>query len=259
MSSEPPARLAAVVLAGGTSSRMGTSKALLEWHGIPLLSRVTALLGRIAAPVVVVHASGQELPAIPAAAELVADARPGRGPLEGMAAGLHAVGGRAAVVFLAAVDLPLLHPCFVRGLTDRLEGADAAVPVADGHDQPLAAVYRTGVLAQVERRLGAGLMTMNGLLDDLGVVRVPASELPHPESLRNVNAPQELAAALAEPAPLVRVAAPDGDRRAVRAATLGAAVTLSGDRGITVVLNGVRLEVVDPGMPLVEGDALELA
>jgi molybdopterin-guanine dinucleotide biosynthesis protein A len=238
---------------------MGTPKALLDWHGIPLLSRVTALLVRIAAPVVVVHASGQELPAVPAAAELVADVRPGRGPLEGMAAGLHAIGGRAGVVFLAAVDLPLLHPSFARALADRLGGADAAVPVADGHDQPLAAVYRTGVLAHVDRRLGAGLMTMNGLLDDLSVLRVPALDLPHPESLRNVNAPDELAAALAEPPPLVRVAGPDGRRRTVQAATLGAAVSLSGDGRTTVLLNGLRLETVDPGMPLVEGDALELA
>jgi molybdopterin-guanine dinucleotide biosynthesis protein A len=258
MPSEPPAGLAAVVLAGGRSSRMGTPKALLEWHGVPLLGRVTALLGRVAAPVVVVHAASQELPALPAAAERVADAYPGRGPLEGMAAGLHAVGGRAGMVFLAAVDLPLLHPEFVRALAGRVEGADAAVPVAEGHDQPLAAVYRTAVLEQVERRLATGQMSMNGLLDDLAVRRVPASSLPHPESVRNVNAPHELAAALAEPAPLVRVATADGAGRTVRAATLGAALG-AGDRARrTVALNGVPLDAVEPDLPLVDGDALEL-
>ena len=48
--------LAAIVLAGGRSSRMGTAKAGLDWHGIPLLRRVTGILQRLAAPVVVVHA-----------------------------------------------------------------------------------------------------------------------------------------------------------------------------------------------------------
>ena len=258
MHSEPSADLAAVVLAGGRSSRMGTSKALLEWHGGPLLSRVTALLGRVAAPVVVVHAESQELPWLPAGAELVVDARPDRGPLEGMAAGLHAVGGRAGAVFLAAVDLPFLHPGFVLELARRVGRADAAVPVAEGHDQPLAAVYQTSVLATVERRLSAGLMTMNGLLDDLEVRRVAAAELPHPESVRNVNAPEELASALAEPAPLVRVASEDGDERTVRAATLGAALGRDGQGGPRVTLNGVQLDAAEPGLPLVDGDVLEL-
>jgi molybdopterin-guanine dinucleotide biosynthesis protein A len=238
---------------------MGTPKALLEWHGEPLLHRVTALLGRVAAPVVVVHAEGQQLPALPAAAELVADARPDRGPLEGMAAGLSAVGGRAGAVFLAAVDLPLLHPSFVRKLGRCLGEADVAVPVADGYDQPLAAVYRTAVLGKVEQRLSAGLMTMNGLLDDLEVRRVPAAELPHPESVRNVNSPDELAAALAVPAPAVRVARGDGVARTVRAATLGAALGRDSHVGRRVTLNGVELDTAEPGLPLVEGDTVELA
>ena len=34
------ARAAGIVLAGGRSSRMGTPKAALEWHGSTLLRRV---------------------------------------------------------------------------------------------------------------------------------------------------------------------------------------------------------------------------
>ena len=57
---------AGVVLAGGRSSRMGTPKAALEWHGSTLLYRTTALLARtVTGPVVVVAAPGQELPDLP--------------------------------------------------------------------------------------------------------------------------------------------------------------------------------------------------
>ena len=58
-------RLGAIVLAGGRSSRMGAPKALLDWHGGTLVRRVTGILQRIADPVVVVHADGQELPTLP--------------------------------------------------------------------------------------------------------------------------------------------------------------------------------------------------
>ena len=57
---------AGIVLAGGRSSRMGTPKADLEWHGSTLLRRVTGIVARGAGgPIVVVRAPGQQLPALP--------------------------------------------------------------------------------------------------------------------------------------------------------------------------------------------------
>ncbi|HEX3256894.1 MAG TPA: NTP transferase domain-containing protein, partial [Pseudonocardia sp.] len=54
---------AGVVLAGGRSTRMGTPKACLEWHGSTLLYRTAALLRRtVTGPVVVVL--GAEDPAL---------------------------------------------------------------------------------------------------------------------------------------------------------------------------------------------------
>ena len=50
---------AGIVLAGGRSSRMGTPKAALEWHGSTLLRRVVGLVGRsVDGPVIVVCAPG---------------------------------------------------------------------------------------------------------------------------------------------------------------------------------------------------------
>src|SRR5919201_6251699 len=106
---------AGIVLAGGRSSRMGTPKAALEWHGSTLLRRVTGLVARgVDGPVVVVRAPGQSLPALPADVEVVEDAREGRGPLQGLAAGLAAVADRAAAAYVSSTDVPLLHPRFIR-------------------------------------------------------------------------------------------------------------------------------------------------
>src|SRR5687768_6025554 len=94
---------------------MGRPKASLEWHGSTLLRRVVGIVGRGAeGPVVVVRAPGQSLPSLPAGVDVVTDAREGRGPLQGIAAGLAALDGRAEAAYISSTDVPLLHPSFVR-------------------------------------------------------------------------------------------------------------------------------------------------
>src|SRR4029077_17322322 len=79
---------AAIVLAGGRSSRMGSPKAALGCHGSTLLRGVAGIVARaVDGPVIVVRAPGQELPALPPSVEVVEDARQGRGPLPGPDAG----------------------------------------------------------------------------------------------------------------------------------------------------------------------------
>ena len=118
---------AGIVLAGGRSSRMGTPKAWLDWHGSTLLRRVCGLVARGAGgPVVVVRAPGQELPELADGVRVVDDEREGRGPLQGILAGLQAVD--TDVAFVASVDLPQLHPRFVAAVCRAADGADVAVP-----------------------------------------------------------------------------------------------------------------------------------
>src|ERR1700735_111684 len=105
---------AAIVLAGGRSSRMGSPKAALDWHGSTLLRRVSGIVARsVDGPVIVVRAPGQDLPELDRVVEVVVDAREGRGPLQGLAAGLRAIGDRAALAYVSSTDVPLLHPSFV--------------------------------------------------------------------------------------------------------------------------------------------------
>src|SRR5919108_6298616 len=84
-------RTAGIVLCGGQSSRMGRPKAWLPFAGEVMLPRVVRLLGEAVAPVVVVAAPGQDVPELPAGIEIVRDPEPGRGPLQGLAAGLVAL------------------------------------------------------------------------------------------------------------------------------------------------------------------------
>lgn len=208
---------AGIVVAGGRSTRMGTSKAWLDWHGAPLLSRTVALLGRVLdGPVVVVRAAGQELPALPEGTEIVDDPVPDRGPLPAIGVGLGHVAGRAPAAFVASVDLPLLRAAFVARVLGALDGHpgaahDVALPVAHGHHQPLAAAYRTGLAGPIGELVAAGIGRPPSLFDRVRVLRLdPAALLTDPalaradpdlESLTNVNTPAEYAAALARPFP----------------------------------------------------------
>ena len=55
---------AGIVLCGGKSTRMGSSKALLPFGSETMLQRVVRLLGEVVSPMVVVAAVDQELPDI---------------------------------------------------------------------------------------------------------------------------------------------------------------------------------------------------
>jgi molybdopterin-guanine dinucleotide biosynthesis protein A len=138
---------------------MGTPKAALEWHGSTLLRRTTGILSRVTGgPVVVVRAAGQPLPALPPDVEVVDDPREGKGPVQGIAAGLAALAGRADIAFISSTDMPFLHPAFVRRVLRAVEdGADVGLPIARGYPQPLAAAYRITLGPVAERLVAAGL------------------------------------------------------------------------------------------------------
>jgi molybdenum cofactor guanylyltransferase len=192
------ASVGGIVLGGGRSTRMGSSKALVLWHGEPLLARAAAVVAQVASPVVVVHARDQSLPSLPPGTELAEDARPDRGPLEGLAAGLRCLQGRSDLAVVAATDLPLMHPEFLLALVARIGDASVVAPVADGRPHPLAAVYRVDMLARVEELLAADRLRVSLLLEAPDARLIDVDSLPHPESLRDVNDPGELAAAIAD-------------------------------------------------------------
>jgi molybdopterin-guanine dinucleotide biosynthesis protein A len=175
---------------------MGAAKAAIPWGDGTLLSRAAAALAPAVDRVSVVRAPGQVLPPLPAGIAVAEDARPGRGPLEGLAAGLGALRpGEDA--FVLAVDMPFAGADLAAAVLAALgPDADAAVPRAGGRAQPLAAAYRAGVAATARDLLDAGRGRMTDLLGAIRVAWVDAAGLPGgAQALINVNTPGELAAA----------------------------------------------------------------
>jgi molybdenum cofactor guanylyltransferase len=272
------ADFAGVVLAGGRSSRMGTPKAALEWHGSTLLRRTVSVVARATdGPVVVVRAVGQVLPDLPAGIQVVDDPRDGKGPLQGIAAGLAALAGRAETAFISSTDMPFLHPAFIRRVLRVLAddpALDVALPVARGYPQPLAAAYRIRLTETAERLVKEDRLRPAFLFDECAVARVNDSALrqnpvlaaldPDLDSVLNVNTLDDYQQARSRPAPDVTIQLfgvfARGDNgpgpRAVRAATLAAAASAVGltlDGHVTAALNGDQI-TRDPDTPLAAGD-----
>jgi molybdopterin-guanine dinucleotide biosynthesis protein A len=188
-----------IVLAGGRSTRMGTAKAGLDWHGEPIVAHVARSLAPAigGGPVVVVGAPGQVLPALPAGVRVAVDATEGRGPLQGLVAGLAALPSGVERAVVVATDQP-----FVAGAVARLLAADpaaAAVAFRSGERlQPLGARYARRLAAVAADRLAAGEASLRGLLEAVGATVLDATPA-EAAALRSLDTPAAYAAALAEP------------------------------------------------------------
>jgi molybdenum cofactor guanylyltransferase len=189
-----------IVLCGGQSSRMGRPKAWLPFGDEVMLQRVVRILGGVVAPVVVVAAPEQGVPPLRADVTVVRDEERGRGPLQGLLAGLQALRDRVDAVFLSSCDAPFLKPAFVQRLIDLLGAASICVPHVGDYHHPLAAVYRLDVIEVVERLLAANRLRPVFLFESVSTRVVEAVELadidPDMQSLRNLNTPEDYEAAL---------------------------------------------------------------
>jgi molybdenum cofactor guanylyltransferase len=193
-------KTAGIILCGGQSRRMGRPKAWLPFGDELMLPRVVRILGTAVQPLVVVAAPQQEVPPPPSSVTVVRDLQPGRGPLEGLLAGLTAVANTNEAAFLSSCDVPFLKPAFVTRMIELLDDHMIAVPRAGGMFHPLAAVYRCEVCNAVRRLLAAGKLRQVFLFDEVPTRIVEADELadvdPGLQSLRNVNSPEDYEAAL---------------------------------------------------------------
>jgi molybdenum cofactor guanylyltransferase len=190
-----------IVLCGGQSTRMGTSKALLPFGPETMLQRVVRLLGTAVSPLVVVAAAGQSLPALPTDVTITRDEQEARGPLEGLRSGLKALPPDTAVAYVTSCDVPLLVPAFAMRMIELLGDDDIAVMEIDGFRHPLSAVYRRTTLPHVEALLAEDRLRPAFLFDRVRTRRVSPSEMtsvdPDLQTLRNLNTRDDYLDALA--------------------------------------------------------------
>ncbi|MPZ47905.1 MAG: NTP transferase domain-containing protein [Dehalococcoidia bacterium] len=159
-------RFAAIVLAGGKSTRLGRDKASESLLGKTLLERVVSRFDGLVGECIIVRARGQVLPTLTRNdVKIVEDFFPETGPLGGIYSGLAACISPYGIV--AACDMPLLQPALLAELLRLSHGEDLVVPVNRGLMQPLCAVYSKGCLEVIRSQLSRGSFKVTDLFEFL--------------------------------------------------------------------------------------------
>ena len=183
-------QIAAFILAGGASSRMGTDKSQLRIEQQTFTERISKTLLNITDSVTIVGRDSDES-SLPS----VADLYPKLGALGGIHAALAACSREWAIV--VACDLPFVTSELFSYLAALRMDHDAVVPIQkDGRPQPLAALYRVDpCLQQATNLIEAGRRRPLDLLEAVKTRWVAFDELrnfPRAQSFFvNINTPED--------------------------------------------------------------------
>lgn len=219
---------AVLILAGGTSSRMGQDKALLAWEGVPLLQRVIMAAHQCGEPVYCLtpwvdryqqalqdYQKSQLSPEFSPDADRspqslssqagslpihwLQETNPHQGPLVALQQGLALIS--QPWVLVLACDLPLLDAEILRGWRSKLATLPANILALVPHHeywQPLCGFYRPQALLSLEMFLSQGGKSFQQWLSHLPAQKIvlTTGEL---TMLWNCNSPQDFPDGLPKP------------------------------------------------------------
>ncbi|MBK9337058.1 MAG: molybdenum cofactor guanylyltransferase [Lewinellaceae bacterium] len=180
--------LQGLVLAGGRSTRMGTDKGQIAWHGKPQRAYLVELLEGLGIPACISCRPDQaaELSGFNLVLDRVAD----QGPLGAIYSAFQADMDVAWLV--VACDMPFVDADTVRLLlrerrADMAGTAFRSPAFEDGSPDPLFAIWEPRAYPVLEKRLQAGYRCARKALLQAGVWLL---EAPDPSVLANVNTPE---------------------------------------------------------------------
>jgi molybdopterin-guanine dinucleotide biosynthesis protein A len=181
-----------VVLAGGMSSRYGKNKALVEFHGIPLIERVLGVMRPIFRHVIIItntpdEYSHLELP-------MYQDIIKGLGPLGGIFTGLQVIPDNAG--FFVACDMPFLNQGLIRHMVEIKADFDLVVPRISEYMEALHSLYDKRCQSKIKSLIDSGIYQVFRFFNEVSVRYVDENEVrmfdPDLRSFLNINSPEAL-------------------------------------------------------------------
>jgi molybdopterin-guanine dinucleotide biosynthesis protein A len=183
-----------VLLAGGTSRRMGEDKRYLVVGEKTLLERGLGVLRSIFQEVLVVIS--QDSPPLDVDTRVVRDLVPDCGSLGGLYSGL--MQATTPYIFVVACDMPFLDPAVITQFTSRSAATDIVMAKLGARLHPMHALYGKRCLPVLEQMILVRQLKIQELVShvSLRVRYVTEADLltidPSARSFHNVNTPADL-------------------------------------------------------------------
>lgn len=178
--------LKGLVLAGGFSTRMGTDKGLIKYHGIPQRHHAAFLLNELGLEAWI-SLRPEQVPNPPWERYLF-DNRSDIGPVAGLLSAIEH--DPTAAWLMVPCDLPRLSSALLGQLVESRYSAGQATAFVDpyGHPQPLVSIWEPASFDSVKANVDAGHYSLYRILmaSDKRLI-----EPSYPEELLNVNTPIE--------------------------------------------------------------------
>ncbi|MEB3218207.1 MAG: molybdenum cofactor guanylyltransferase [Nostocales cyanobacterium 94392] len=179
ISPSPHPSIAALILAGGKSSRMGTDKAIVNYQGKPMLLSVYQVAAACTEQVYVLTPWAERYQNIlPSNCQYLIESQPGKGPVNGLSEGLEQIS--ADWILLLACDLPLLDveilQSWIKKLPQIPTSTLALVPQRSQIWEPMCAFYRKEVKTELDSFLRSGKRSFQDLLSGIDVEALNVDE-----------------------------------------------------------------------------------
>ena len=189
--------LVALVLAGGKSSRMGTDKALILWHGQPMLQRVVGAIRELpllSSVYILTPWPDRYQGQIIGDYQWLLESNPGNGPLIALCQGFAEI--NAEWILLLACDLPKLQSSILQQWSQELLTLSpeilALVPRSGERWEPMCGFYRKKARESLEAFIQQGGRSLQGWLNLIPVRSISLGQ-GEKEMLLNCNKPEDLA------------------------------------------------------------------
>jgi len=179
-----------LVLAGGQSRRMGRDKALLQHDGQSQLAHMVAVLDGVVDQVFVSARRDQADDSERSRFELIIDAYDDMGPVAGILSALQA--HPQADWLVVACDLPNIDQATLEFLLQHRSATQPFTAFRSSHDdlpEPLCAIYTAGSDNLLQEFVEQGLVCPRKMLIRSDTLLLTQ---PNPQSLDNVNTPDDL-------------------------------------------------------------------
>jgi molybdopterin-guanine dinucleotide biosynthesis protein A len=185
--------ISALVLAGGSSRRMGQDKALLKIEGEYLIQHIVSRLKPLFDEILVITGETKRYEAL-LDVPVLEDAINDKGPLGGLYTGLKLC--RHEWAFLIACDMPFVKLSIIELLVNERGEAPIVAFEIGGHRTHTLALYHRSCLAKIERCLQSNELSLQGFFAMLPVQIITEREArerdPELTSFINWNRPEDL-------------------------------------------------------------------